>query len=77
MPLRAGDCTFHSGYTGHMGLSNRTELARFAHVIIYMDEATTYSGAEHIVTVPLGLVAGDRLDGNTFPRSWGVGSGAE
>ena len=76
VPLRAGDCTFHSGYTGHMALSNRTELARFAHVIIYMDEATTYSGAAHIVTDPLGLVAGDRLDVDTFPRPWRVGSGA-
>jgi phytanoyl-CoA hydroxylase len=75
VPLRAGDCTFHSGYTGHMALPNRTDLARFAHVIIYMDEATTYSGAEHIVTDPLGLVAGDRLDGNTFPRPWSAGSG--
>jgi phytanoyl-CoA hydroxylase len=76
VPLRAGDCTFHSGYTGHMALPNRTDLARLAHVIIYMDEATTYSGAEHIVTDPLGLVAGDRLDGNSFPRPWAVGSDA-
>jgi len=35
-----------------------------------MDEVTTYSGAEHIVTDPLGLRAGDRLDGETFPRPW-------
>jgi hypothetical protein len=41
-----------------------------------MDEATTYSGAEHVVTDTLGLVAGDRLDGNTFPRPWTAGSGA-
>jgi phytanoyl-CoA hydroxylase len=27
VPLRAGDCTFHSGYTGHMALPNRTDLA--------------------------------------------------
>jgi ectoine hydroxylase-related dioxygenase (phytanoyl-CoA dioxygenase family) len=43
VPLQAGDCTFHSGYTGHMALPNRTDLARLAHVIIYMDEATAYS----------------------------------
>jgi phytanoyl-CoA hydroxylase len=76
VPLRAGDCTFHSGYTGHMALPNRTDLARLAHVVIYMDEATTYSGAAHIVTDPLGLVPGDRLDGDTFPRPWRVGSPA-
>jgi phytanoyl-CoA dioxygenase PhyH len=77
VPLRAGDCTFHSGYTGHMAMPNRTDLARLAHVIIYMDAATTYSGAEHVVTDPLGLVAGDRLDGDTFPRPWRGGWGAE
>jgi phytanoyl-CoA hydroxylase len=70
VPLRAGDCTFHSGYTGHMALPNRTDLARFAHVIIYMDAATTYTGTEHVVTDPLGLTPGDRLDGDTFPRPW-------
>lgn len=70
MPLRAGDCTFHSGYTGHMALPNRTDQARLAHVNIYMDEATTYSGTGHVVTDSLGLTAGDRLDGDTFPRPW-------
>jgi phytanoyl-CoA hydroxylase len=70
VPLRAGDCTFHSGYTGHMALPNRTDEARFAHVVIYMDEATTYSGTAHVVTDPLGLTEGTRLDGDTFPRPW-------
>lgn len=70
VPLRAGDCTFHSSYTGHMALPNHTDLARFAHVNIYMDEATTYTGAAHRVTDPLGLTVGDRLDGDTFPRPW-------
>jgi phytanoyl-CoA hydroxylase len=71
VPLRAGDCTFHSGYTGHMALPNRTDQARLAHVVIYMDEATTYSGTEHVVTDPLGLTPGARLDSETFPRPWG------
>lgn len=70
VPLRAGDCTFHSGYTGHMALPNRTDRARLAHVVIYMDEATRYSGTGHVVTDPLGLAEGDRLDGGTFPRPW-------
>ncbi|UBU08395.1 phytanoyl-CoA dioxygenase family protein [Nonomuraea gerenzanensis] len=70
VPLRAGDCTFHSGYTGHMALPNRTDQARLAHVVIYMDEATRYSGGAHVVTDPLGVAAGDRLDGDTFPRPW-------
>ncbi|MEV0145439.1 MULTISPECIES: phytanoyl-CoA dioxygenase family protein [unclassified Nonomuraea] len=70
VPLRAGDCTFHSGYTGHMALPNRTDQARLAHVTIYMDEATRYSGGGHVVTDPLGLAAGERLDGDAFPRPW-------
>ncbi|MBM7791405.1 phytanoyl-CoA dioxygenase family protein [Tenggerimyces flavus] len=70
VPLRAGDCTFHSSYTGHMALPNKTDLARMAHVNIYMDEATQFNGNPHVVTDPLGLTAGDRLDGETFPRPW-------
>lgn len=70
LPLRAGDCTFHSGYTGHMALPNRTDQARFAHVTIYIDADTTYGGTPHPITDPLGLTTGDRLDGDTFPRPW-------
>ncbi|HZC25590.1 MAG TPA: phytanoyl-CoA dioxygenase family protein, partial [Actinopolymorphaceae bacterium] len=68
IPLQAGDCTFHSSYTGHMATPNRTDLARLAHVTIYMDAETRYAGTPHIVTDPLGLAAGDPLDGATFPR---------
>jgi ectoine hydroxylase-related dioxygenase (phytanoyl-CoA dioxygenase family) len=68
VPLRAGDCTFHNSYTGHMALPNSTDEARLAHVSIYMDEATRYTGAPHVVTDPLGLAAGDVLDGAEFPR---------
>lgn len=68
VPLRAGDCTFHNSYTGHMALPNRTDLARIAHVNIYMDEATRYAGSPHVVTDPLGLTTGDPLDGATFPE---------
>lgn len=70
VPLRAGDCTFHSGYTGHMALPNTTDLARLAHVVIYMDEETTYTGDPHPITDPLGLTKGAHLDGETFPRPW-------
>ncbi|MFI0352281.1 phytanoyl-CoA dioxygenase family protein [Actinomadura sp. 9N407] len=70
VPLRAGDCTFHSGYTGHMALPNQTGTARLAHVNIYMDAETVYTGDAHPVTDDLGLTAGDRLDGENFPRPW-------
>lgn len=67
VPLRAGDCTFHNSFTGHMALPNNTDVARIAHVNIYMDRETTYSGDSHVVTTPLGLAVGAPLDGETFP----------
>jgi phytanoyl-CoA hydroxylase len=67
LPLRAGDCTFHNGYTAHMANANDTDIARVAHVIVFMDAETTYSGNAHVVTDPLGLKVGDRLDGEMFP----------
>jgi ectoine hydroxylase-related dioxygenase (phytanoyl-CoA dioxygenase family) len=70
VPVRAGDCTFHSGYTAHMALPNSTDQARLAHVVIYMDEHTTYSGQPHVVTDPLHLRPGDSLAGDNFPRPW-------
>ena len=36
-------------------------------IIIYMDANTTYTGAKHVVTDPLGLKPGDLLDGALFP----------
>lgn len=67
VPLRAGDCTFHHSSTGHMALPNATDDPRLAHVVIYMDAATTYAGTPHVVTDPLGLAPGDPLDGPLFP----------
>ncbi len=68
LPLRAGDCTFHNGLCAHMANSNDTDEARVAHIIIYMDADTTYTGAKHVVTDPLGLREGQRLgDSDRFP----------
>jgi ectoine hydroxylase-related dioxygenase (phytanoyl-CoA dioxygenase family) len=68
LPLYAGDCTFHSGYTAHMALPNTTADARFAHVNIYIDAETTYSGQPHVVTDPLHLTPGTQLPDDNFPR---------
>jgi phytanoyl-CoA hydroxylase len=68
LPLRVGDCTFHSGFTPHMAHANDTDIARVAHIIIYMDAETTYTGAKHVVTDPLGLTPGEVLAGEMFPR---------
>ncbi len=66
--MYAGDCTFHSGYTAHMALPNTTDTARFAHVNIYIDTNTTYSGGPHVVTDPLHLTPGTQLPDDNFPR---------
>ncbi len=68
VPLRAGDCTFHSSRCAHMATPNLTDEPRVAHVVIYMDSTTTYNGQPHIVTDPLNLEVGQLLQGEFFPR---------
>ncbi len=68
LPLRAGDCTFHHGRCAHMATPNLTDEPRVAHVVIWMDAATTYTGAPHVVTQPLGLTVGQVIEGELFPR---------
>jgi phytanoyl-CoA hydroxylase len=67
VPLRAGDCTFHNAYLAHTAQPNATDEPRVAHVNIYIDAETTYTGAPHIVTDGLGLRVGGRLDNPLFP----------
>lgn len=67
VPLRAGDCTLHHSYTAHMATPNTTDEARFAHVVIYIDAGTTYTGKAQQVTDPLALEAGSPLDGPLVP----------
>ncbi len=66
-PLRAGDATFHHGRTPHMANANTTDLPRIAHVVIFIEAETRYTGASHPVTDGLGLAAGDTLAGEMFP----------
>ena len=68
IPLRAGDCTFHNAYLAHSATPNLTDDPRIAHVAIYIDADTTYTGAGHVVTDGLGLTAGERLDDEHVPR---------
>lgn len=67
IPLRAGDCTFHNAYLAHTASPNTTDEPRVAHVNIYIDAETTYTGAPHPVTDGLGLAVGRRLDHDLFP----------
>lgn len=66
-PLRAGDVTFHNGYTPHTANSNDTDDFRFAHVNIYVDRDLTFDGRGHVCTDPLGLSVGDHLPDEQFP----------
>lgn len=68
VPLKAGDCTFHHGRCAHMATPNFTDDPRVAHVVIFVEEETTYRKAPHVVTDPLGLDDGAPLDGPLFPR---------
>jgi ectoine hydroxylase-related dioxygenase (phytanoyl-CoA dioxygenase family) len=69
VPLRAGDCTFHHGRCAHMATPNLTDDPRVAHIVIYMDAGTVYSGRGHVVTDPLNLEAGSPLDHELFPTA--------
>lgn len=68
VPLKAGDCTFHHGRCAHMATPNFTDDPRVAHVVIFTDADTIYSGKRHITTDPLGLETGGPLEGDLFPR---------
>lgn len=67
VPLRAGDVTFHNGYTPHTANSNNTDEFRYAHINIYVDRELTYDGKPHICTDPLNLTVGQRLPDAQFP----------
>lgn len=68
VPLQAGDATFHHGRCPHMATPNLGDSPRVAHVVIFMDAKTRFSGAGHVVTDPLGLSVGDKLAGERFPK---------
>ena len=67
VPLKAGDCTFHHGRCAHMATPNLTDDPRVAHIVIFMEPTTTYTGRGHIVTDPLGLTIGEPITGALFP----------
>ena len=67
IPLRAGDVTFHNGYTPHTANANDTDEYRFAHVNIYVDRELHYDGRHHPCTDPLELAPGDHLPDDKFP----------
>lgn len=67
LPMRAGDATFHHGRCAHMATPNVGSDVRIAHVVIFIDATTRYTGTPHIVTDGLGLNAGQPLPDAHFP----------
>lgn len=67
VPLRAGDVTFHNGYTPHTANANDTDEFRWAFVIAYMDRETTYNGASHPITNEMDIEIGDGFSDEGFP----------
>jgi ectoine hydroxylase-related dioxygenase (phytanoyl-CoA dioxygenase family) len=65
--LKAGSVTFHNGLTFHYAGPNKSDSIREAFAIIYMPDGTTYDPEPHVVTDPLKLQTGARLDGEIFP----------
>ncbi len=59
---------FHNAYLAHSATPNLTDDPRIAHVAIYIDAGTTYTGAPHVVTDGLGLTVGEPLEHELFPR---------
>jgi ectoine hydroxylase-related dioxygenase (phytanoyl-CoA dioxygenase family) len=67
IPLRAGDVTFHNGYTPHTANANDTDDVRFAFVVIYVDRDLAYNGKPHPCTDGLGIEVGGPLPDEVFP----------
>jgi ectoine hydroxylase-related dioxygenase (phytanoyl-CoA dioxygenase family) len=68
VPLRAGDATFHQGFTAHRAEANATDEARVAFSIIWVEAEARFTGAAHGVTDGEGLVAGEPLPDRLCPR---------
>ena len=57
----------HHARCAHMAVPNQTDRPRVAHVVIFMDQTTTYVEKNHVVTDPLDLQEGERIKGELFP----------
>jgi len=66
--MKAGSCTFHDGMTFHYAHANNTDKPRRALAIIFYEDGTIFSGADHPATKDQGLKQGDRLEGPLFPK---------
>lgn len=68
IPLEAGDCTFHNGYTFHMAGPNGTDEWRVAQRAAMVEATAVYDPhLPHAVIDNLGLSPGDGLPDDAFP----------
>jgi phytanoyl-CoA hydroxylase len=58
IPLRAGGCTFHQGYTAHRAGANRGAVERIALSVIFIDADARCDGKGHALSSEYGLTAG-------------------
>ncbi|MFI1012562.1 phytanoyl-CoA dioxygenase family protein [Streptomyces sp. NPDC020965] len=66
IPLRAGDCTFHHGRTGHLAAANTTDEQRVSYVVALIDAEATYRPVPG-VPVPGELKPGQKLPDELYP----------
>jgi ectoine hydroxylase-related dioxygenase (phytanoyl-CoA dioxygenase family) len=67
IPLRAGDVTFHDGFTAHEAGANQLEHPRVAHSVIFVDAGARYLGGGHFLTDAAGCQPGDDLPADICP----------
>ena len=68
IPLRAGDVTFHDGFTAHEAGPNQLDHPRVAHSVIFVDAEARYLGGNHFLTNGTGYQPGDELPDDLCPR---------
>ena len=68
--LKAGDCTWHHGWTWHYTNANSTNETRRAMVTIYIPEGVTFAGddkQDHPLSPTITIKKGEPLRGSVFP----------
>jgi len=68
--LKAGDCTWHHGWTWHFTNPNSTNEIRRALVTIYIPDGVRFVGDEkqdHVLSPTITSKKGEQLEGTAFP----------
>jgi ectoine hydroxylase-related dioxygenase (phytanoyl-CoA dioxygenase family) len=68
VPLAAGDCTFHGGFTAHFAGPNQLDVPRVAHVVIFVEAEARCTGDAHVIFGDAPPPAGACLPDDLCPR---------